>query len=255
MKLSVRWSLCLLATWLVAGVCGCVPAGSGPSDEEKEPYYLEGKSLVNSLDYRGAIEAFKKALRADPDNSAAHFELALLYNDKEPDPAAAIYHYQRFLELRPNYEQANLVRQRIENCRIELARNVILPASPALQQDLEQMAEENKRLREENQKLQGLLASRAAVTNYVPSAPPGAGRVFNTPPSAPQPNSAPSSLAENGRGAPPNASARTHTVKSGETPSAIARQYGVKLATLMAANPGVDARRLQVGQTLNIPNQ
>jgi LysM repeat protein len=46
---------------------------------------------------------------------------------------------------------------------------------------------------------------------------------------------------------------RTHTVKSGETPSLIARQYGVKLESLMAANPSVDARRLKVGQLLRIP--
>jgi LysM repeat protein len=29
--------------------------------------------------------------------------------------------------------------------------------------------------------------------------------------------------------------------------------YGVKLEALMAANPKVEPRRLQVGQTLNIP--
>jgi LysM repeat protein len=46
---------------------------------------------------------------------------------------------------------------------------------------------------------------------------------------------------------------RTHTVKAGETPSLIARKYGVKLESLMAANPSVDARRLKVGQLLRIP--
>jgi LysM repeat protein len=33
----------------------------------------------------------------------------------------------------------------------------------------------------------------------------------------------------------------------------IARQYGVKLEALMAANPGLDARRLRIGQALTIP--
>ena len=46
---------------------------------------------------------------------------------------------------------------------------------------------------------------------------------------------------------------RTHTVKAGETPSLIARKYGVKVEALMAANPKLDARRLQVGQALTIP--
>ena len=33
----------------------------------------------------------------------------------------------------------------------------------------------------------------------------------------------------------------------------IARKYGVKVEALMAANPGLDPRRLRVGQTLTIP--
>jgi LysM repeat protein len=33
----------------------------------------------------------------------------------------------------------------------------------------------------------------------------------------------------------------------------IARKYGVKVDALMAVNPRLEPRRLQVGQTLNIP--
>jgi LysM repeat protein len=43
-------------------------------------------------------------------------------------------------------------------------------------------------------------------------------------------------------------------VQSGETPSSIARKYGIKLETLMAANPGLNPTRLRIGQTLNIPS-
>jgi LysM repeat protein len=46
---------------------------------------------------------------------------------------------------------------------------------------------------------------------------------------------------------------RTHTVKAGETPTVIARKYGVKVDALMAANPRLEPRHLKVGQTLNIP--
>jgi len=64
-----------------------------------------------------------------------------------------------------------------------------------------------------------------------------------------------SSKAEVLRALPASTPARTHTVKMGETPSVIARRYGVKLTALMAANPRVDARRLQVGQALTVPAQ
>jgi LysM repeat protein len=47
--------------------------------------------------------------------------------------------------------------------------------------------------------------------------------------------------------------ARTHTVKTGETPFAISRQYRIKLDALLSANPGLDPKRIRVGQVLNIP--
>src|SRR5215216_6446466 len=89
-----------LAILLGAGLSGCVP-GQNPAEEEKEPHYLAGKSAINSMDYKGAIESFEKALEVNPHSSAAHFELAWLYDQKEPDPAAAVYHYEQYLRLLP----------------------------------------------------------------------------------------------------------------------------------------------------------
>ncbi|MBI3192712.1 MAG: LysM peptidoglycan-binding domain-containing protein, partial [Pedosphaera parvula] len=49
------------------------------------------------------------------------------------------------------------------------------------------------------------------------------------------------------------AGSRNHTVKTGETPSSIARHYGLSVNVLLEANPKVNPRRMQVGQTLRIP--
>jgi LysM repeat protein len=46
---------------------------------------------------------------------------------------------------------------------------------------------------------------------------------------------------------------KTHTVAAGETPMAIAKKYGIRLESLMAANPRLAPRRLRVGQSLSIP--
>ena len=51
-----------------------------------------------------------------------------------------------------------------------------------------------------------------------------------------------------------SASTKTHVVKSGEWPTSIARNYGIKVADLLSANPGVDPRRLRPGQALVIPS-
>jgi LysM repeat protein len=54
--------------------------------------------------------------------------------------------------------------------------------------------------------------------------------------------------------APPKISPpRTHTVAAGETLAAIARKHGVSLGALQAANPGVNPKKLRVGQVLNLP--
>jgi LysM repeat protein len=46
---------------------------------------------------------------------------------------------------------------------------------------------------------------------------------------------------------------RTHRVGNGQTLSHIARDYGVTVAELERANPGLDPRRIRVGQTIRIP--
>jgi LysM repeat protein len=52
--------------------------------------------------------------------------------------------------------------------------------------------------------------------------------------------------------APTTAGSRTHTVKAGEFPATIARQYGMTTGELLALNGITDPRRLRVGQTLRV---
>ena len=44
-----------------------------------------------------------------------------------------------------------------------------------------------------------------------------------------------------------------YVVRPGDTPAAIAQQFGIETAALLAANNIDDPRRLQIGQTLRIP--
>jgi N-acetylmuramoyl-L-alanine amidase len=50
-----------------------------------------------------------------------------------------------------------------------------------------------------------------------------------------------------------SAATQTHRIRAGETLSHLARQYGVTVADIERANPGLDARRIQLGQTIRIP--
>ena len=235
---------------------GCSASDQNQVDEEKEPHFVLGKGRVNAMDYQGAIEAFEQSLETNPHSAAAHFELGWLYDEKVPDPAAAIYHYGQYLKLCPNADNAEVIQQRIYRCKQQLAADVLpLPSAPAAQQQLENLAEQNRQLQDEVNKWRAYYASQlaAAKTN---APPPGNATAQPTPAQTAQTVSVPSGSANAIRPANPATVARprTHTVAAGETAVGIARKYGVKLSALEEANPDMNPARIRVGQVLNIPS-
>ena len=71
----------------------------------------------------------------------------------------------------------------------------------------------------------------------------------------PEPTStaAPADTATAAPAGTPPATGQTYTVQSGDIPETIAAQFGITVEALLAANPGIDPRGLQIGQVLNIP--
>jgi len=261
MSFCGKLCLVLLSAAAVVAVNGCLPSDSSPLDEEKEPHFVLGKGRVNAMDYAGAVEAFTESLEANPRSAAAHFQLACLFDQKESDPAAAIYHYQEFLRLNPKADNAEVIKQRINSCKQQLAADVLpLPSAPAAQKQLEDLAEKNHRLQDEVEKWRAYYSAQAAAQKNSPtplpnnpaSAPVGSPTPddISTAPVAPLPN--PTTVSARPP-APKPVKARTHTVAAGETLAAIARKSGVSLTALSAANPGVTPKKLHVGQTLNLP--
>jgi len=243
---------------MVAGIAvnGCSSSDQSQTDEEKEPHFVLGKGRVNAMDYQGAVEAFEQSLEANPHSAAAHFELGCLFDEKVPDPAAAIYHYEQYLKLCPGADNAEVIRQRIYRCKQQLAADVLpLPSAPAAQQQLERLAEENRQLQDEVNKWRAYYASQlAAAKTNTPT--PDSTTAQPAPAQAAQNVSVQSGGANVSRPASPAASVRprTHTVVAGETAVGIARKYGVKLSALEAANPEMNPTRIRVGQVLNIPS-
>ena len=262
-----RWNHRLGAVFLVLLLGGCSLPGDGQPDDEKEPHFVLGKSRVNALDYTGAVEAFKEALEVSPRSASAHYQLAWLYENKLSDPAAAIYHYQEFLDLSPKAGNRDVIRQHIYACKQQLVMDVMqLPSTPAAQQQIEKLAEQNHKMQDELDKWHAYynaeLANRAnsaAAQAYTPG--PGLPGAAATPddvstPTVPLPGkrttSATPAAATHYLPAPmPHQ--RTHVVASGETLAAIARHAGVSVPALEAANPGLNPRHLHTGQTVYLP--
>lgn len=273
MRLLRKLGAVFVALAVSLTVSGCLPSGSYSQDEQREAHFIMGKSRVRSLDYDGAIEAFEKALEVNPRSASAHFELGQLYENNRQDYAAAIYHYERFLQLRPDDERAGSVKLFLLRCKQELAKTVSLaPMTQSMSRDLERLTAENKELRQKLQAWQDFYNANAA--RFTPGNPTAEMPVAQTTP-APQTQVTPTLPPERSpivtppparnpvvhSPTPPSSSSRptsapvlgTCSVKRGDTPAAIARKYGVKLESLLAANPGLDARHMKVGQTLNIP--
>jgi len=252
----LRW---VFIAGLCAGGTGCAPTGDTDREEERDPHFVAGLGRKQTLDYAGAVESFEQALENNPRSAAAHFELGLVCYQNVNDWAAAIYHFEQFCRLKPDSNKADVANQFIAACKQELVREVPLGTiSQQLQKEFARLSQENKDLRQQIEELRRQLGQRPSPAVTTPPGPVVRPPVALNPPAEPVTPANPPAEAAAPPTSPPERSRpapvmRTHTVRAGDTSYAIARRYGVQPAALRAANPGLDPRRLQVGQVLNIP--
>lgn len=259
--------------------CNRLPEGEAIA-EVNEPAYEEGKRLLKQGREQAALAEFTRVIQSRRDGAPeSHLEVGLLYQLEIKDPIAAIYHFRRYLELKPNSAQADLVRQRIDAATRDFART--LPAQPlenqALRNDLlervELLQRENTRLKDELTQLYGSRAtSQGTVANLtVGGANPASPAATTSPASSPlsrvaltdEARQTPSrpQLAESAPAPPPTGTAdptRIHTVVKGDTLYALARRYYQdpgRARDIYAANRNKmrSQNDLQVGMTLVIP--
>jgi LysM repeat protein len=246
--MSLAW--CSRLTLILAGLglCGCFPPAEGKLDENKNPYLLEGKARVAARDYKGAIDAFEKALEVHPRSALAHFEIAMLYEQHseqtERDYINAMFHYQQVLKLRPAgvYPHDN-ARVRIASCKQELVKaESLAPVYYAMERELNRLKQENQELRAKLETYQ----TQTARVAQAPVAPAFTPSVAERVAFAGSANPAPEL-----RAAAPVY--KQHRIKPNDTLASIARAHGVRLESIIMANPTLQPRRLQPGQTIKIP--
>lgn len=236
---------------LCVALCGCLPSSQGPLDEQREPHFLTAKARASGLDFKGAVEAYEAALEANPRNASAHYELGLLC-EKESDYAAAIYHLERYLKFRPEAANAQIIRDRINADKMELSKTAAFaPVTQNMEREFQKLAEEKQQLRTELERARSELEqwrTYAAGRGLAGGAPaPGVVR-------GPEGGGANPPSGSGATVPPPSRSPGvTHKIQTGETFTSIASRYRVSVPQLAAANPGVDPRRLKVGQPIKIP--
>lgn len=112
----------------------------------RDPLVRKAQSRGRQGDKDGAIECLNKALARKPDLAQASLELALLYDDYKKDYVKAIYHYQRYLELRPAAQKRGMIEDLIRKAKMSFAASISEQYSETGKK-LQALEEENSRLK------------------------------------------------------------------------------------------------------------
>ncbi len=240
----------LLALSLGAG-SGCGPASERlDRRDERDPLVIRGDARKRAGDVDGAIELYQRALDRNPNLALAHLKLAVEFDDHQADYLRAIYHYSRYLELRPNAEKRGMVEELIRMAHISYLAALPDPPRGAIER-IAELERENEGLRHQVSELTAQLRqTRTAAADQRPASPPDA------PATRERPRSSPASTP---RTEPDQAAAqRTYRVQRGDNLSRIAREvYGdsTQWRRIYEANRDQLATpdSLREGQTLNIP--
>jgi nucleoid-associated protein YgaU len=239
-------------------VTGCDVLNRASGDEEREMHYVQGLNWKIQGQTDKAIESFSRALQVNPNSAAAHLALGDLHYDKTHAFIVSAYHYSEYRRLKTSREpgfKPSDIDDRIKACELQVAakyadsigRQQVQIEVEGLKLDVARLTEENRILR----RAAGIEGLRVAATNP----PPAGAAVQRQPQSVPdRRTNAPPATRGPAAQAPLSASGqRVHKVVAGDTPSTIARRYGVPLKSLMAANPGLRPSQLRVGQSVNVP--
>lgn len=153
--------------WLfLAGVILLVGGCRETAPETKETderAFRRGQSFLREGRHQEALNAFLTVIESRRVAPESHLEAGLIYLHHLRDPLAAIYHFRKYLEVRPNTDQSALVRDRIVSAQREFIRT--LPGDPfAGSMERVDLVEKTRSAQEQNLELREALAqSRGRV--------------------------------------------------------------------------------------------
>ncbi len=239
----------MLAGLVVLSGCG-KNSGTIEEREERDPNVLSGQEYMEQGSYDEAIAEFKLALEQEPLMARPHLDLATIYHNYVFNPIHAIYHYDRYMELRPDSEKTEFILEQRQKVFNQFAQTLVdnLP-------EVQKMLKERNALIQQNNDLKRQLA--AALKNNQP----GAQTTASAPAKKTVTQTVPKATAAAAAKPKPSTAAPTHQiyhVVGGDTLTKIASKFygdSGKWDIIYEANkemmrgPG----DLKVGQTLVIP--
>jgi tetratricopeptide (TPR) repeat protein len=104
---------------------GCVEkAGVADELEREHPDMKKARDFEEAGDMRSARNLYESILDRDPTVARAHFALASLLDKSREDYIGAIYHYRRYLVLRPDTEKRAMIESHIQSDMLALVGSV-----------------------------------------------------------------------------------------------------------------------------------
>ena len=248
---------------LAAG--GCDFGKNEVVKETSETHFLRGRDELKRGNVPEAMSAFLKVVEKRKDAPESHFELGRIYLDNMNDPIQAIYHFRKYLELKPNSQVSPMVRQMIDTAQKKFAAS--LPESPfennVRRMELEELLQ---KVQKENIELKQRLDAAANTIDALKATQRVS--VAATPTRQTQPRqTAQTAATSGGQRVPQQQSApievkrdtpATYTVQPGDTLSNVSRKvYGTKNRWREIFNANRDRmatpESLKPGQVLRIP--
>ncbi len=239
--------------FLLLLIVGCDDHSSANSRtlDVEDPDFRQGQLYQKQGENRKALECFLKVIDARKGAAESHLEAGRMYSDLL-DPLPAIYHFNQYIRLKPNSQQAEIVGQMIKTAEKQYLQQI--PGRP-LSADTGGSLDANqtiRRLQNENDKLKREVADlsrgqRPAENKTTPtiSASGKPEKTISSNPVATSP--------ENKGNIP-----KTYVVQKNDNLSIISRKiYGTsnRATDIFKANKDKMASpaTLQVGMTLVIP--
>lgn len=232
------------AAAIVIATAGCQDVGEQDAADRQLTLVRRAEAKRDEGDVEGAVELYNEALLGHPRAARTHLDLAILLHDAKRDLPAAIYHYRRYIELRPETEKADMIESRLRQAMQSLGAKGF-EAHQQVEVHAQALARQNATLKLQVEKLQQKLMSQQ---NELDAAQKTIDRL----------RTAPATRTAGSSGGDAGDVARTYRVRRGDTLASIAAKvYGSEdqWHRIYEANREIipDSDRLQVGTVLTIP--
>ena len=132
--------------------CACSSSNLSTVEESEERQFLLAKDFQSQGRYDDALITYLGLISVRRESPESHLEAGYIYLQSLKDPIRAIYHFDRYLDLKPESKRIVQVKQLIETAKLEFLRQ--LPAKPfQVEVDRMNLLEIIKKLKEENAEL------------------------------------------------------------------------------------------------------